>query len=225
MNMASACEDRGAKLFDMADHASQPVAEPGDTSVDVPLDPSAPAADPATSSEQLESTESSNPKPAKSSICEVCNVNPGKYKCPRCRMPYCSPANPFNTLASSPKLQMLFQKYPHLPDQLLAIHAATQPPRPPARQRSPAPGLPRAGALIKRFGAGRRAKKGTEALKRARNADGEEGEAVREYQELVLHLLAGGDDGARNAMQRHLADQDNALLRSFVAAETRQSKD
>lgn len=121
---------------------------------------------------------------------------------------------------------MLFQKYPHLPDQLLAIHAATQPPastgpaafpgaRPSESRRIDKEIWSRAAGL----------KKGTEALKRARNADGEEGEAVREYQELVLHLLAGGDDGARDAMQRHLADQDNALLRSFVAAETRQSKD
>ncbi|KAL7926638.1 hypothetical protein ACQKWADRAFT_280931, partial [Trichoderma austrokoningii] len=102
---------------------------------------------------------------ANDNLCGVCKISPGKYKCSRCRLPYCSvscskahqqnhppdppkeapkpatqtpnapplPAsidasNPFSALATSDKLQLLFQKYPNLPNQLLAIHDATQPP-------------------------------------------------------------------------------------------------
>lgn len=30
---------------------------------------------------------SSKPEASRSGVCGVCNENPGKYKCPRCRMP------------------------------------------------------------------------------------------------------------------------------------------
>lgn len=32
-------------------------------------------------------TDAAEPKASKSNVCGVCNENPGKYKCPRCRMP------------------------------------------------------------------------------------------------------------------------------------------
>lgn len=35
---------------------------------------------------QAETTESARPE-TRSAVCGICNENPGKYKCPRCRMP------------------------------------------------------------------------------------------------------------------------------------------
>lgn len=58
-------------------------------------------------------------------------------------------------------------------------------------------------------------RRGKEALQRAREADGEEGEGVREYQELVLHLLSSEGQAAAE-----LARRDEELLRGFVSAET-----
>lgn len=137
------------------------------------------------------------------------------------------PSNPFGVLESSEKLQMLFKKYPHLPDQLLQIHAATQPPsqsttQPPAFLG----GRPSESRRLEKeiWSRATGIRRGKEALHRAREAAGEEGEAVREYQELVLHLLSNREEG-EGAVQKRLADQDNELLRNFVAAETRRSKD
>ncbi|PKS09754.1 hypothetical protein jhhlp_004375 [Lomentospora prolificans] len=212
-------------------------------------------------SEQHESSETTKPSAPRSGMCAVCNTNPGKYKCPRCRMPYCSvacnkahkdnhppdpepvaapstdpmpknsekpkfdPSNPFGILESSEKLQMLFKKYPHLPDQLLKIHAATEPPA----QSGPTflGGKPTESRRLEKeiWSRATGIKKGKEALQRAREASGEEGEAVREYQELVLHLLSGRDDSTQDVVQRRLANQENELLKSFVVAETSRSKD
>lgn len=68
-------------------------------------------------------------------------------------------------------------------------------------------------------------RKGKEALQRAREAEGEEGEGVREYQELVLHLLSNGGDGGPGLADKRFGQQDEELLRDFVAAETRHGKD
>lgn len=67
-------------------------------------------------------------------------------------------------------------------------------------------------------------RKGKEALQRAREAEGEEGDGVREYHELVLHLLSNGGDGPGTA-DRRFGQRDEELLRNFVATETRHGKD
>lgn len=130
------------------------------------------------------------------------------------------PSNPFGVLETSDKLQTLFRKYPRLPDQLLQIHDATQPPPSAASQFANPADTRRLEKEMWNRATGIR--KGTEALQRAREADGEEGEGVREYQELVLHLLANGDGGAPG---RRFGQRDEQLLRTYVAAETARSKD
>lgn len=41
----------------------------------------------ATGQDETSTTDSTGPKASRSNVCGVCNENPGKYKCPRCRMP------------------------------------------------------------------------------------------------------------------------------------------
>ncbi|TFA99201.1 hypothetical protein CCMA1212_008949 [Trichoderma ghanense] len=205
-------------------------------------------------------------------LCGVCGSNPGKYKCSRCRLPYCSvpcskahqqnhppdapkeepkpttqsssepaaasvnvppqaaidPTNPFGVLATSDKLQLLFKKYPNLPNQLLEIHAATQPPSdgPDAAARA-IPASLREGFPVN---TGRNAwnhdigiKNGKAALRRARKADGEDGEAIREYTELIVHIMNETEDKNSTAayVQRQVAEQDTALIERLLAEERR----
>lgn len=108
-----------------------------------------------------------------------------------------------------------------MPDQLIQIHDATQPPSSSTTPFSPSESRRLEKAMWDRATGLR---KGKEALQRAREAEGEEGEGVREYQELVLHLLSNGGDGPGPA-DRRFRQQDEELLRNFVAAETRHRKD
>ncbi|EEU47997.1 uncharacterized protein NECHADRAFT_75134 [Fusarium vanettenii 77-13-4] len=137
------------------------------------------------------------------------------------RQPF-DPSNPFRALESSDKLRQLFQKYPHLPDQLLQIHAATLPP-PETKSAIPASLLkglpPRRETWNHDIGI----QNGKEALRRARRADGEEGDAIREYSELILHLMntdnAQADVG--DILRQQLAQEDTKLIERLMAQEKR----
>ncbi|KAF4341732.1 zinc finger domain protein [Fusarium beomiforme] len=194
------------------------------------------------------------------SLCGVCNMNPPKYKCPRCRLPYCSvacnklhrenhppdpeptpapqstaseslpkslpqptdPLNPFQALESSEKLRLLFRKYPSLPDQLLKIDAATLPP-PETKSAIPASLLkglpPKQEAWNHDIGI----QNGKEALRKARRADGEQGDAIREYSELVLHLLntENASTDVDTILRQQIAQEDTKLIERLMAQEKR----
>ncbi|RFU75678.1 hypothetical protein TARUN_6571 [Trichoderma arundinaceum] len=208
-------------------------------------------------------------------LCGVCESNPGKYKCSRCRLPYCSvacsrahqqnhppdlpkedpkpidqasnalpaaaaasanmpppghvdPANPFSALATSDRLQLLFKKYPNLPNQLLEIHAATQPP--PEAPDAASKAIP--ASLMKGLppSSGRSTwnhdigiKNGKAALRKARKASGQDGEAIREYTELILHIMneTGDRNKAAAYVQRQIAEQDTALIERLLAEDRR----
>ncbi|KAF5548373.1 zinc finger domain-containing protein [Fusarium phyllophilum] len=197
------------------------------------------------------------------SLCGVCEVNPPKYKCPRCRLPYCSvtcnkihrenhppdpepaptpaapqsalsesqatslpqlpdPSNPFQALESSEKLRLLFRKYPGLPDQLRKIDAATLPP-PEAKPAIPASLLkglpPKQEAWNHDIGI----QNGKEALRKARRADGEQGDAIREYSELILHLMntESAQANVDKIIRQKMAQEDTKLIERLMAQEKR----
>ncbi|KAF5645013.1 zinc finger HIT domain protein [Fusarium sp. NRRL 25303] len=199
------------------------------------------------------------------SLCGVCEVNPPKYKCPRCRLPYCSvacnkihrenhppdpepapaptptapqsalsesqatslprlpdPSNPFQALESSEKLRLLFRKYPGLPDQLRKIDAATLPP-PETKPTIPASLLkglpPKQEAWNHDIGI----QNGKEALRKARRADGEQGDAIREYSELILHLMntESAQTDVDNIIRQKMAQEDTKLIERLMAQEKR----
>jgi hypothetical protein len=66
-------------------------------------------------------------------------------------------------------------------------------------------------------------KKGKEALRRARRAEGEAGDAIREYSELVLHLINSQDDKGQlsTVLQHHAAQEDTKLIEQLMAQERR----
>ncbi|OAA51493.1 zinc finger (HIT type) family protein [Metarhizium rileyi] len=129
-------------------------------------------------------------------------------------------ANPFRALDESELLQRLFRKYPGLTQQLLDIHAATQPPQEAPGKTIPASlmqGVPRKNNWNPDIGI----KNGKEALRRARRADGEAGEAIREYSELVLHLINSQDDKMKvtTMLQQQTAQEDAKLIEQLLAQE------
>lgn len=134
------------------------------------------------------------------------------------------PANPFRALDSSGRLRLLFQKYPNLPEQLLQIYAATQPP--PATSSKPAipeslmRGLPQKETWNHDLGV----RSGKEALRKARKAGGRDGDAIREYSELILHLMDrdGVRNDATNVFERQVAQQDAKFIEQLMAREKHQ---
>ncbi|KAM0305481.1 hypothetical protein HYE67_008592 [Fusarium culmorum] len=197
-----------------------------------------------------------------SSLCGICNTNPPKYKCPRCRLPYCSvacnkihrenhppdpevvtqpepaqpesqsqqvseprpfdPSNPFQALETSEKLRLLFRKYPDLPEQLLKIDAATLPP---AESKLAIPA-----SLLKGLPPKQEAwnhdigiQNGKEALRKARRAGGEKGDAIREYSELILHLIntESANTDVDSILRQQLAQEDTKLIERLMQQEKR----
>lgn len=132
------------------------------------------------------------------------------------------PSNPFQALESSEKLRLLFRKYPGLPDQLRRIDAATLPP-PVAKPAIPASLLkglpPKQEAWNHDIGI----QNGKEALRKARRADGEQGDAIREYSELILHLLnaESAQTDVDNIIRQKMAQEDTKLIERLMAQEKR----
>lgn len=134
------------------------------------------------------------------------------------------PTNPFRALEKSEKLRRLFQKYPGLPDQLLKIHAATLPPTDTTSQNLGIPasllkGLPKKESWNHDIGI----QNGKEALRKARRAHGEDGDAIREYSELILHLIntEDSDSDVTNLLRQQLAQEDSKLIERLIAEEKR----
>lgn len=132
------------------------------------------------------------------------------------------PKNPFRALETSDKLQLLFKKYPDLPDQLLEIHAATLPPAPGPEKAIPA-SLLQGMAKKDNWNHDMGIKNGKDALRKARRAGGEAGKAIREYSELVLYVMneAGNQEDAEAILRQQMAQEDNKLIESLIAQESR----
>lgn len=66
-------------------------------------------------------------------------------------------------------------------------------------------------------------KNGKAALRRARKANGKDGEAIREYTELILHIMneTGEKSNAAAYVQRQIAEQDTALIERLLAEDRR----
>ncbi|KAL9949158.1 hypothetical protein ACHAQF_001231 [Verticillium nonalfalfae] len=210
------------------------------------------------------------PPPPQPRLCGVCNEKPGKYKCTRCSLPFCSvpcnkfhrenhppdpqpsspaleptpaaapavegPPNPFRTLSDSDQLRYLFRRYPNLADQLLAIGAKADPPPGEAPPTTFSQVMAARAAAAAASGKHQKKeqwnhdvgiRKGKEALRAARKIEGEAGEGVREYTELVLHLVAQQEAataaaGARNVIvDGSSTRQDAELIKRLLDEDTR----
>lgn len=140
--------------------------------------------------------------------------------------PAADPSNPFSVLDDSEQLRYLFKRYPGLRARLLQILAATEPPpemqgatgsslNDMMRAKAMAAANPKKEQWTHDVGI----RKGKEALRRARTAGGEDGEGVREYIELINHLVsnAGEAEKVEEAIRKQAADRDAELIRRLMA--------
>ncbi|KAK7746854.1 hypothetical protein SLS53_002042 [Cytospora paraplurivora] len=137
-------------------------------------------------------------------------------------------SHPFSVLDDSPELAQLFKRYPGLPAKLESIHSATLPPAEegPGRGGLPwnlqqAPGYQPQGKKP-RWTHDTGLRRGKEALRKARTNPGEEGDAVREYCELVLHLLSRESEAAADVtdiVRQQVTQEDVKLIEKLIEAE------
>ncbi|KJZ71120.1 hypothetical protein HIM_09474 [Hirsutella minnesotensis 3608] len=130
------------------------------------------------------------------------------------------PPHPFQVLENSDKLMWLFRKYPGLPQQLLDIHSATQPPPEDPSKRIPASlmkGVPNNRNWTQEKGIDR----GKAALRRARRLPGEAGEGIREYCTLIMLLLGEEEtkNGTATELQKEMAQRDVDMIRQLIEEE------
>lgn len=135
-------------------------------------------------------------------------------------------------LDNSPELERLFQKYPSLPARLGSIHNATLPPKDEQQSQQPngrGGGLPWTLAQTPGYQSKKPRwthdtglKRGKEALRKARTDPGEDGDAVREYCELVLYLLSNKhntDVHVTDVVREQVSKEDVQLIEQLIQAE------
>ena len=132
--------------------------------------------------------------------------------------------SPFAALDESAELKTLFQQYPHLPSQLDQIDIATLPPtdgddgRPKTQY---ARGTRRGrGRKHEPWNQDRGLENGVQALNRAREAYGKDGEGVREFSKLVLQILSGDENiDATALVQKELAEENARIISQLLNGE------
>jgi hypothetical protein len=137
------------------------------------------------------------------------------------------PEDPYSILLDHrADFKRLFAKYPNLESDLIQIDRATLPPadafrsagglptkyQPPQQQRQQEPWTRQVGL-----------RKGAAALKKARTDPSEDGDAVREYCELVLHLLSTSRERKENevldVVRRETADEERGVIKKLIKME------
>lgn len=137
-------------------------------------------------------------------------------------------------LDDSPELERLFQKYPRLPARLGSIHNATLPPKDEQQSQQHqsngrGSGLPWTLAQAPGYQSKKPKwnhdtglKRGKAALRKARTDPSEDGDAVREYCELVLYLLSkkdSADVAVTDVVREQVSQEDAKLIEQLIEAE------
>ncbi|KZL63656.1 HIT zinc finger [Colletotrichum tofieldiae] len=134
------------------------------------------------------------------------------------------PKNPFSVLDDSHQLRYLFRRYPGLQTRLLEIIAATEPPPEMQSTGSSLNDMMKARAMAaanpkkEQWTHDVGLRNGKEALRKARNAAGEDGEGVREYIELINHLMSEANAAAEadEVIRKQAAEKDAELIRRLM---------
>ncbi|EFQ32201.1 HIT zinc finger [Colletotrichum graminicola] len=135
------------------------------------------------------------------------------------------PRSPFSVLDNSDQLRYLFRRYPGLQARLLDILAATEPPPEMQSTGSSLNDMMKARAMAaanpkkEQWTHDVGIRNGKAALRKARDAAGEDGEGVREYIELINHLMseANATAEAEEVVRKQAAEKDAELIRRLMA--------
>ncbi|KAK1597730.1 HIT zinc finger protein [Colletotrichum navitas] len=135
------------------------------------------------------------------------------------------PRSPFSVLDDSDQLRYLFRRYPGLQARLLDILAATEPPPEMQSTGSSLNDMMKARAMAaanpkkEQWTHDVGIRNGKAALRKARNAAGEDGEGVREYIELINHLMSQANAAAEaeEVVRKQAAEKDAELIRRLMA--------
>ena len=138
--------------------------------------------------------------------------------------------SPFSALENSSELQELFRRYPRLPEQLSSILSATLPPS--AQDAVHAHDHPETQYRdYSKRGYGSKKKEpwshdrgiemGVQALARAREEGGAEGEGIREFSALVLRIVEGGEVVVGGEERREGWDAQQEIWREEVKESVR----
>ncbi|KAF4635716.1 hypothetical protein G7Y89_g2380 [Cudoniella acicularis] len=128
---------------------------------------------------------------------------------------------PFAALDESKELQILFKTFPRLPSQLEEIDAATLPPAN-SDEIDSLPGTRKKGGKLELWNRDRGLQKGVEALRRAKEAYGKDGEGVREFSKLVLQILSGEENSSvAEAIQNEIAEENARIISLLLNHETK----
>lgn len=112
---------------------------------------------------------------------------------------------------------MLFKLYPRLPTLLDEIHNTTLQPLPGDNDTN---GYKNGRRKEEQWNSDRGLAKGVQALNKARNSDGKDGESLREYSRLVLQILAADDEvSAAEQLQREVAEADRRFVKELLEGE------
>lgn len=134
--------------------------------------------------------------------------------------------HPFSVLDDSPELARLFNTYPFLPARLNRIHAETLQPKDQQLGRGGLPWnlsqTPGDQSKIPKWSHDTGLKRGKRALRNARCDPSEVGDAVREYCELVLFLLArekNAEGDVRDIVRKQVTQMDVKLIEKLIEEE------
>ena len=134
--------------------------------------------------------------------------------------PPVDPANPWRVLHDCEPLRQLFRKYPNLEQQLEEINAATLPPSSEdSIVRTPGLTIHTRANWNRDIGV----QKGLDALRKAKMAPGPDGEAIREYSDLIIFLMHGQDHDGKvsEALQQSRAQDEKNFLQELMNAHRR----
>lgn len=126
---------------------------------------------------------------------------------------------PFAALDDSKELQILFKKYPLLVSQLCKIHTATLPPTG-EEESGFLQGMQKKGGKQEPWSSDRGEKKGLDALRKARRDGDGDGEGVREFSKLILHILSRDDTlDAQEVIRKQKEEEERRYIESLLSQE------
>ncbi|RDW75595.1 hypothetical protein BP5796_06416 [Coleophoma crateriformis] len=127
--------------------------------------------------------------------------------------------DPFTALDDSEQLKELFKMFPNLSKQLNEVYSATLPPLDTDEPIGLAVGNYKKGPRREVWNRDKGTQNGIQALCRARETYGRDGEGVREFSRLVLQIVSGEDNNAAvELIEKEIAEENAKIIQQLLEA-------